>query len=71
MMDSADQDQGKQTTIRRITIPPYVEPTEEELAKGREWLANLDRLREKIGPIGISAVDLIDEDFYEIDADGP
>ena len=54
-------------TVPRITIPEYVPPTTEELARRQELFAEIDRLREAIGPIGMSAVDLIDADFYDID----
>jgi hypothetical protein len=62
---------SQSATIPRIIIPEYVERTPEEQARLEELIAEMDRIREKIGPIGMSAVDLIDADFYEIDADGP
>lgn len=46
-------------TIPRIPIPEYVPPTEEELKRRQELAAKIAQLREKIGPIGIRADELL------------
>jgi hypothetical protein len=50
-----ERDDNDILTLPRIPIPDYVPPTEEELKRRREVIAKIDRLREKIGPIGIRA----------------
>ncbi len=54
---------------RRIKIPPITPASPEELARRRAVIAEIHRIREEIGPIGMNAVDLIDADFYELDAE--
>ena len=57
------------TTLSRIEIPPVVPATSEELERGRRLLEEAKRIREEIGPVGFSAVDLIRQARDEIDAD--
>lgn len=54
-------------TYPAIDIPPIVPPTPEELARRRALFDEIARIRERIGPIGTNAVDLIDADFYDLD----
>jgi hypothetical protein len=55
------------TTLPRISIPPYVPATPEELERRRQVIAEIDRIREQMEPIGIDAAELIDMDFFEIE----
>lgn len=54
-------------TYPAIGFPSIVPPTPEELARRRGLFDEIARIREHIGPIGTSAVELIDADFYELD----
>ena len=69
MEHSSDNQHGHAVTERRIPIPPIARATPEELARRREVIAEIHRIREEIGPIGMNAVDLIDADFYDLDAE--
>lgn len=42
-----------------ITLPPHIPATPEEIARRRAVAADADRIRELIGPIGISVSELI------------
>jgi hypothetical protein len=67
--DSIEGQEAEVATHPKIHIPPIVPATPEELARRRALFAEIDRIREQIGPIGMNVVDLIDADFYELDAD--
>lgn len=56
-------------THPRIQVQPIAPATPEELVRRKALFDEIDRLREAIGPIGMSVDDLIDADFYELDAD--
>jgi hypothetical protein len=47
------------STLPRITVPPIIPPTPEEIERRRALVAKVLALREEIGPIGISTADLI------------
>jgi hypothetical protein len=47
--------------LPRVPIPPAKQATPDELAHRREAIARILELRERIGPIGIAADDLIHE----------
>lgn len=64
-----DHHDDSTTTLPRIVIPPVVPVTPEEIERRRVLIQEIDRIRESIGPIGIDAAELIDMDFYEIDAE--
>jgi hypothetical protein len=55
---SIEQDDDMTLTLPKIPIPEYVPPTEEELKRRQALIAKIDKLREKIGPIGIRADEL-------------
>lgn len=69
-MDARQSPDNSNTAITapRITLPDFTPPTPEELEQRRASVKRILELREKIGPIGIDPVELIDADFYEIDA---
>jgi hypothetical protein len=69
MPHSTDGHETGIATHPRIQIPPILPATSEELARRRALFDEIDRLRDSIGPIGMSVDDLIDADFYELDAD--
>lgn len=48
-------------SLPRVAIPPARSATSEELARRRAAIARILELRERIGPIGIAADDLIHE----------
>ncbi|MCX6020736.1 MAG: hypothetical protein NTZ05_03220 [Chloroflexi bacterium] len=48
--------------LRAIPDPPYVPPTPGELERRNEAFDEILRLREVIGPIGVSVADLIRQD---------
>lgn len=54
-----EHDDDTTMTLPRIPIPEYVPPTEEELRRRQELAVKITRLREKIGPIGIRADELL------------
>ena len=56
-------------TLLRITVPPNVPPTPEEIERRRELFKRVMALREEIGPIGISTAELIREVRNEADGD--
>lgn len=64
-----DRHETETATQPRIQIPAIAPATPEELARRKALFDEIDRLREAIGPIGMSVDDLIDADFYELDAD--
>lgn len=45
--------------LGKVVIPPYVPPTPEELERSREAFAEITKLRDRIGPIGMSVTELI------------
>jgi len=51
-----------------LELPPPEYPSEEELARRRQLERDVMRLRQKIGPIGIRADELIHEARGEDDA---
>jgi hypothetical protein len=53
--------------IRAIKLPPIPDPTPEELRQRAEAIDRMRANRDKIGPIGISAADLIREVRDELD----
>ncbi len=64
----------KARTIERIPIPRIDRPTPEEIERRRALSAEVVALREKIGPIGIPADELLrharedtDDEWYECD----
>jgi hypothetical protein len=70
MKHRSDDGQGANVATQpRIEIPPIALATPEELARRKALFDEIDRLRESIGPIEMSVDDLIDADFYELDAD--
>lgn len=69
MKHRSDDGQGANVASPpRIEIPPIAPATSEELARRKALFDEIDQLRESIGPIGMSVDDLIDADFYELDA---
>lgn len=56
------------TTIERISIPPIEPVTQAEIERRRALFDKVMALREKIGPIGISADELIWQARNEDDA---
>jgi hypothetical protein len=49
-------------------VPPLTYPSEEEIARRRRLFADVMRLRDEIGPVGVSVTDLIHEGRAEEDA---
>jgi hypothetical protein len=64
-----EPDESPTATMTRIEIPPFEPPTPEELRRRREVVDRILRLRDEIGPIGISTADLIREVRDEEDGD--
>ncbi len=54
-------------TIPRVPIPRIDPPSPEEIERRRELFARVMALREKIGPIGIAADDLVHQSRREAD----
>jgi hypothetical protein len=44
-----------------LTIPPYVPASAEEIARRQALAEQADRIREQLGPLGYSVVDIIRE----------
>jgi hypothetical protein len=64
-----DFDGSMSATLPRITIPPSVPPSPEEIERRRALAAKVLALREEIGPIGISTAELIRQVREEEDGD--
>ena len=64
-----DSDDSTSATLPRITIPPIIPPTPEEIERRRALVAKVLALREEIGPIGISTAELIRQVREEDDGD--
>ncbi len=69
---SIERPEPTTSTIHRIPIPRIEPPTQEEIERRRELSAKVNALREKIGPIGIPADELLrharedtDDEWYE------
>jgi hypothetical protein len=56
------------TTLPRIKLPPFKPITPEELARRRALFARVIERRERIGPIGVPADDLVHA--IRVEADG-
>lgn len=67
--NTMDGHEGDTVTHPRIRIPTIGPAAPEEFARRYALFTEIDRIREQIGPIGMNAVDLIDADFYELDAE--
>jgi hypothetical protein len=54
-----DQEIGTTATLTRITLPPVPRASVEEIERRRLLFAEAMALRDEIGPIGVSAADLV------------
>lgn len=58
-MHEASNEETEAILLLRKNIPPIVKPTAEEIERRREVVQRMERLRERVGPIGIRADDLL------------
>ena len=56
---SIDDEVNATPTLPNVELPPYVQPTTEELARRKRLIEEAKRLRDEAGPMGISTDDLI------------
>jgi hypothetical protein len=57
-----DQELTVSDVLPKIDLPPIVPPTPEELARRRKLFAEVMRLREEMGPLGLTIEELLAED---------
>ena len=57
------------TLVPRVTLPPLLPPTPEEIARRRTLFAKVMALREQIGPIGITTDELVHQTRAGADVD--
>jgi hypothetical protein len=65
----SDSDDSTSATLPRISIPPIIPPTPEEIERRRALVAKVLALREEIGPIGVSTAELSRQVREEEDGD--
>ena len=63
--DAVDNNDVRVATQRAINVSSRVRATSDEVARRRALRDEARRIRERIGPVGVIAVDLIDLDFYD------
>ena len=63
--DAVDNNDVRVATQRAINVSSRVRATSDEVARRRALRDEARRIRERIGPVGVNAVDLIDLDFYD------
>lgn len=54
-----EQETGTAVTLARITLPPIPRASVEEIERRRALFREAMALRDEIGPIGVSAADLV------------
>ena len=60
MQEETPRDGNAVTAVKRkLVLPEFKPPTEEELARWKQLAEDIDRLRAEIGPIDIRTDDLI------------
>jgi hypothetical protein len=68
MQPDADHEENpRAATQQRVALPVITPATPEEVARRRALVADIDHIRERIGPLDFSVDELIDADFYELD----
>lgn len=60
-MHEAINEQTEAMILLRRDIPPVIPPTDKELERRRNVIQRILRRRERVGPIGIRADDLLHE----------
>lgn len=51
-----------QRAVKQVVVPPSVPPPPEELERRKRVFAEIEQIRDQIGPIGTSTAELIRQD---------